>query len=527
MVGRNSISVPATPAHVRAFVVSNRQKYEGDLGKLQQLLTRLQRRERALRGVYKMYTRGDSQQGDELKSARKIRLKFNEHNQSKGLTEASLFDVPDIVGLTIVVSYPSDISQIAAVIDGAIERKELKAEQLGKSDPAATIVTKYGRAIESKGYFACHYNLRMPGVGSARPIIEVQIKTLLHDAWGAKTHDLTYKPTGRIGSELLTGFNLLGSNLANLDQQSDAMRQSIARTAAVRERKRRNIQTWVLLNNSRDNVAQVTDAELRDELISFHAKISAMTDDTADEDVLPIVNRLLEVFLTVDVAASSLLCFLAAMLQRPTYFEQAQETIAAREEVCTDDLDCVGIRFEGALAAFAAGDVGEAIDMAEETLEMASDLVAAGGGSDPARLNRILLGLNSDLGYYYADIIGSHDGDKRGAEARARSCIAASISLYPVIGIPGSGINSSDKEIIQALKNSGTAAQVFFSLDNEAYVAIQTATTEEELRAMRKRIDFLHQQVPAGLEHSAALASDYHDYCARVRLAELERGLLP
>jgi hypothetical protein len=186
----------------------------------------------------------------------------------------------------------------------------------------------------------------------------------------------------------------------------------------------------------------------------------------------------------------------------------------------------VGIRFEGALAAFAAGDVGEAIDMAEEALHMASQLKSTGPVTDPARLDRILLGLNSDLAYYYADLIGSHDGDTRNAEQKARDYVAACIALYPSVGIPGRGINSTDGEIIDSLKNDAIATQAFFSLDNEAYVAIQTATTEDELRSMRKRIDFLHGHVPAGLEPSALLASDYHDYCARARLTELERGLL-
>ena len=281
MTGRNGarkmtgiVSVPATPDDVRRFLDGNRRKYEQDLQRLQLVLSGLRRKERALRHVYKIYSRGEAQAGDELKSARKIRLKFNDFNEKRKSAQASLFDVPDIVGLRIVVSYPSDISAIAAVLDNAIDRKELLAVAMGAPAPSSVITTRYGRPLETGGYFACHYNVRLPGVGIARPICEIQIKTLLHDAWGAKTHDLTYKPAGRIGAELLTSFDLLGASLANLDQQSDALKTSIVRNASVREAKRRRVQTCVLHDLSAGVLDSVADAELRLELVGLHSCIA-------------------------------------------------------------------------------------------------------------------------------------------------------------------------------------------------------------------------------------------------------------
>ncbi|GEM_PF-6071332 len=65
-------------------------------------------------------------------------------------------------------------------------------------------------------------------------------------------------------------------------------------------------------------------------------------------------------------------------------------------------------------------------------------------------------------------------------------------------------------------------SRVFSSLDNEAFVRIQTARTESELRDARTKLQILHDKKPAGLDPLASWLFDYHDYCARMRLAELE-----
>ena len=265
------MSVPASPAEVSGFMERNRERYLAHLAEVLRQIEELRKADPRLRSIYKIYSRGDLQGLDELKSARKIRLKFNEWNQEQGATQASLFDVPDVVGLTIVVPYPSGIDAVAAAIDAAVDAKQPKSVRMGSSDPASTLVTRHGRGLASKGYSACHYNLRIPGAGK-RPIVEVQIKTLLHDAWGAKTHDLTYKPSGRIEEELLVSFDLLGSSLANLYQQSDALRTSILRAAEVRERKRGVVQVAVLSMMADDAVGTVADPAIFAELKTIQAE---------------------------------------------------------------------------------------------------------------------------------------------------------------------------------------------------------------------------------------------------------------
>jgi ppGpp synthetase/RelA/SpoT-type nucleotidyltranferase len=536
MPKRGNVAVPATPADVRAFVDRNRSKFQDTLRAVRQLLEDLRHADPALRSIYKIYGRGEATGGDELKSARKIRLKFNEYNIGCGLTQASLFDTPDVIGLTVVVPYPSGISLVAAALDAAVDAGDLEALDFGRGDADTGIATRHGRALGSKGYLACHYNVRMPGAGDHRPVCEVQIKTLLHDAWGAKTHDLTYKPSGRIGEELLVSFDLLGANLANLDRQSDALRVSIVRAAEVRERKRRVVQIALLSGIAAGAVATVLDVKTRTELEGLLTGIVEMDAETDEKAGRPTVNRLLRIFndgagvAGSGVAASTLLSFMAAVTRRSVYYEQALETLDARETAAADQVARLAVRLDAMLAPFAAGDVAEAIDVGEDLNREVEDIVLSGTAtSDPARLDRIRLSVLSNLAYFHADLIGSHEGDKRKSLGCAGRYMAAAVALYGSVGYPVGGLAAPDDQIVTAVTAADRvkAAEAFFALDNEAYVGIQCAATEEDLRAMRKRLEFLHQHVPPGEAHLAGLAVDYHDYCARTRLSELERLPVP
>jgi hypothetical protein len=98
------------------------------------------------------------------------------------------------------------------------------------------------------------------------------------------------------------------------------------------------------------------------------------------------------------------------------------------------------------------------------------------------------------------------------------------LKQYEAVGLPPNGLDSSEDEILAAITSvvGNVAEEVFFALDSEAYVRIQCAQTEAELKRIRARLDFVHGRTPAGAANLAALAIDYHDYRARVRLAELE-----
>lgn len=519
------VEVPASPNAVKSFVNDNRQRYIDSISTLKSLLDEKKLQDNRLLCIYKIYSRGENQFGDELKAIRKIRLKFNEFNTKASCNEASLFDVPDIVGLTIVVAFPSDISTVAAVIDAMIEDKTFEAVTLEKSEEGISITSKYGRAFEaeghSKGYFACHYNVMLRGVG-ARPICEIQIKTLLHDAWGTKTHDLTYKSLGKIPSELLVSFDLLGSNLANLDLQSDALRKNISKNATVRETKRIVVQTCILDVLSLQAIESLKNERSRQKFSNLHATVGALDAKTPSALAEKVKSNLLDIYEENTLIASYLLCFLAGKVRHRTYFETAMETIHHREETAKTDLEKLSVRSKGALAAFAFGDVNEAIDIAEDTLTNTKFFLNSAKGDELQAAKKLALMLTSDLAYYHADIIGSYDGDKRRSKAKSLEYITESIKYYPTIGLPAKGFDASNTDIKNSIADPVIGRNTFFALDNEAFVKIQTCDCINELSKIRERLDTLHSNCPQGVEIPAKAAIDYHDYCARTRLAELE-----
>ena len=76
-----------------------------------------------------------------------------------------------------------------------------------------------------------------------------------------------------------------------------------------------------------------------------------------------------------------------------------------------------------------------------------------------------------------------------------------------------------------ALKDGDLGPIAFEAYDNEAFVGIQTASTEEELRAARDLLHFVHATSPLADGHRPNSLLEFHDYCARMRLAELEATL--
>jgi hypothetical protein len=96
--------------------------------------------------------------------------------------------------------------------------------------------------IEEKtefGYHAYHavvVSRRGPHVGLR---CEVQCKTMLHDSWATKMHDLTYKPMGYLEPRLELLMQAFGDTLERVERQSQAIRDMIIeRWNAEAERRR-------------------------------------------------------------------------------------------------------------------------------------------------------------------------------------------------------------------------------------------------------------------------------------------------
>lgn len=136
----------------------------------------------------KVYGRDDRQSGDKFKDVRKIAGKFNSYHRSKKNPLGSLWEVPEIIGFTVVVSYPSDVKRVSRITDELISTGPFRAEKIkgvhkdDRHKAPIGIDPEFGRVLADRGYFACHYNVREKHYEELTPICEIQVKTAVHDA---------------------------------------------------------------------------------------------------------------------------------------------------------------------------------------------------------------------------------------------------------------------------------------------------------------------------------------------------------
>lgn len=129
-------------------------------------------------------------------------------------------DLTDIVALTVLCPYASDVQQFIGWMKTAFDVHTADAEAYRDY------------ATGHRGY---HYvvSLTDPELAN-RPHLnvkcELQIKTLLQEAFDAKSHDLAYKPGYlKVGDDLQTQFSVLSSALGALDKQSEFLKDLILR----------------------------------------------------------------------------------------------------------------------------------------------------------------------------------------------------------------------------------------------------------------------------------------------------------
>lgn len=204
-----SFSDAIGPDEVNRHLMTNLARYQQTLARLSGIFRDYKFSRKSRGAIYAIYSRGDRQGGCEFKEAWKIAAKLAaRRNEAPGYP---LQDVPDIIGLTVVVVYPSDIDVVCRFVDGN------RAWQVVKKKPR-----------NQDGYRAFHYELRLQDPQYSGVRCEVQVKTMLNDAWSAKTHDLTYKPRGLLVPQFLVAqFGNLSDRLHAIDRETEALKTEI------------------------------------------------------------------------------------------------------------------------------------------------------------------------------------------------------------------------------------------------------------------------------------------------------------
>lgn len=208
-------------AAVTAFMDDNEDLYHDLLENLRAAAETVKKKE-GQEFVFSVYSRASKQGGSEFKSRMKLASKLMEKTGEN--PDFSMADIVDIVGLTVVVYYNDQIQRFIDLLLPEASRQLLQAENFGEGDNAT--ITKVHR---DHGYHATHLKFASKNPKLAGLRVELQVKTMLHDAWGAKMHELTYKPRGKLDPDLRVLMESMGDGLQAIERQSELLRDTIAK----------------------------------------------------------------------------------------------------------------------------------------------------------------------------------------------------------------------------------------------------------------------------------------------------------
>jgi len=198
-------------AEVRKILDSKRERYLEALREIKDFFQRYWRSAEGRRVLYRVTSRADYQgEGQELKLPKSIVEKI----QAKGKKDPtySIDDMNDIVGVRLICSYPSDVD---TVLNYILKRhKEL------------VIHDKPEYVRKPSGYRAVHLVVSSSNRVLAPFRCEVQIVTMLEEAWSVKSHDLVYK--GEVVEKAYERLTRYASELLSaIDKESELLKSEI------------------------------------------------------------------------------------------------------------------------------------------------------------------------------------------------------------------------------------------------------------------------------------------------------------
>lgn len=242
---------------VNEFLAINRDGYINCVKDLMLELNAIRHKPECSNLIYSIYSRGDRQYGEQLKKDWKIAKKLLEWRIANAKTQ--IFEIHDIIGGTIVVNFPSETETVADYLQrpGVL--------------PTFAVYNRVER--KEKGYHAVHLWVKCATMKHPIQKAEIQIKTMLHDGWSAKTHDLTHKPQGEVSEALDRHMQILGDVLSQLDVQSELIKDAILIQWNLDRRRREAARQSLLLR-----LIGSTDSDRNDKIVDLAKEIDSKRD---------------------------------------------------------------------------------------------------------------------------------------------------------------------------------------------------------------------------------------------------------
>ncbi|HEX9776000.1 MAG TPA: hypothetical protein VGB83_10535 [Actinomycetota bacterium] len=197
--------------HAASYLSRNAWRYTEALSLLESKLHTYASSQRGRKQVYRIYSRADRQRGREsLKELWQIKEVVN-RNYLDG-NDSYFQDVHDIIAVTVVCLHAPDVEAVRAFIESQLDFG--RCTWTRKDDP--------------EGHKGLHGHIAFAAPLFAGVQAELQIKTIVEEAWDAWTHDLTYKPAGGSVTPLFKRqFSLLSTQLDALGSMARSVRDEI------------------------------------------------------------------------------------------------------------------------------------------------------------------------------------------------------------------------------------------------------------------------------------------------------------
>lgn len=211
-----------------------------EIAKIREQLYDLKRRDRLekiQKRVVEIFQKWRGQEGrkyirfiyprEDIKTLDSVVVKINRERR-EGDPNFNFKDIDDLIGLKILCPYPTDEEAVVQWLFNSAQDFSVK--------PSRQKATKQRREREKeRGYRAYHFYVQLKKgyarkegfpQGSEEEKCEVQIKTILDEAWDAKTHDVSYKREN-IKPELRDHMKLVSRSLSVLDEQTELLKNEI------------------------------------------------------------------------------------------------------------------------------------------------------------------------------------------------------------------------------------------------------------------------------------------------------------
>ena len=148
------------------------------------------------------------------------KIRRNRGKQKEGEEPYDFEDIRDLVGIKVLCPYRSS----------AYEVMKWMFNQSNHFTVKPTSIKEAWTYYEKQGYRGWHFIVE-PTVSSYPRLIgtkcEIQVKTMLQEAWDAQTHDISYKKEELIDKDLLDHIKYQSDTLDAIDKQSEIIRQLI------------------------------------------------------------------------------------------------------------------------------------------------------------------------------------------------------------------------------------------------------------------------------------------------------------